>query len=430
MTWLLPWALAAGALGAVGAVLAHLLSRHRPPEVLLPTARFVRRAEPSAATRVAPPSDRLLLATRLLALLLAAVAVARPVREPARGSVARVVALDRSRDVADHRAAAESARALLRPGDRLVTFDSAARPVPAGGEAGALASTAASRAAGSLSAAMAASARVGAALARRADSVELVLVTPAVERAADAATDSLQAAWPGRVRLVRVAARADSVPSGAERAVSIRGGADDPLRATFTLAGLATAGDARVRVVRDSMTAADSAWAAGDSGRVLVVWEAGGGWGEARDPIGAVATVGSSPVVVVAPFGRRREPRPGRVVARWVDGIPAATERPFGAGCVRRVGVPVERVGDLALRGPMRDFARAMTAPCADRASRFDTATLRPGREQGPLASARALLAASGAPPSPSRLPALLLAASLLLLLAELPLRRRAARPS
>lgn len=430
MSWLVPWALVAGVVAATGVLAAHLLSRHRPPEVPLPTARFVREGVPSAATRMAPPSDRLLLLTRALALLLAALAVARPLREPARGTVRRVVALDRSHDVADGRAAADSARRLLRPGDRLVTFDGAARPIPAGAEAAALDSLPASRTAGSLSAALATAARTGALLARDADSVELVLVTPGLARQADAATDSVRAAWPGRLRVVRVAGK-EARPSVS--VVALRARADDPLRTTLALAGLLASGAAEptVRVVRDAPTGADTAWVAGDSTRTLVHWpasQAGAGWPpSAPDTIG-VAVAMRDRSVVAASFARSWRPPAGGVVARWADGAPAATESALGEGCVRGVAVPVEPAGDVALRLSMRDFARAMVAPCAANGPAVgDTSAALLGAATGPLASRRTLLAASGAPPPPSRLPALMLAAALALLLLELPLRRRAA---
>jgi hypothetical protein len=53
------------------------------------------------------------------------------------------------------------------------------------------------------------------------------------------------------------------------------------------------------------------------------------------------------------------------VIARWVDGEPAAVEKPDGTGCVRSVAIPVTPVGDFVIR---RDFVRlvaSLSRPCA-----------------------------------------------------------------
>ena len=52
------------------------------------------------------------------------------------------------------------------------------------------------------------------------------------------------------------------------------------------------------------------------------------------------------------------------MLLRWTDGEPAATERPFGRGCIREVAVPVDPVGDLPLRGSFRGIASSLLAPC------------------------------------------------------------------
>src|SRR3954462_14943259 len=101
MTFLAPWALAAGAVGALGMVLLHLVAWQRPAAYVLPTTRFIpdqRTVVSRAATR---PRDVLLLLLRVLTLLAAAAAFARPVLTPVRGTKAVIVLVDQSRSVAD-----------------------------------------------------------------------------------------------------------------------------------------------------------------------------------------------------------------------------------------------------------------------------------------------------------------------------------------
>lgn len=98
MAWLNPGALAGLALLA-GPVLVHLLLRHRAERVLFPSLRFVR-ASRTAAVRLRPPSDLLLLALRLATLGLAVLALAQPLLlTPARvaawnARLARAVVVD------------------------------------------------------------------------------------------------------------------------------------------------------------------------------------------------------------------------------------------------------------------------------------------------------------------------------------------------
>src|ERR1700736_5693445 len=110
MTFLAPWAFGIGVIAAAGMVLLHLIARQRPAAYLLPTTRFIPDRH-SLVSRVATrPRDLLLLALRVLLLLVAGAAFARPVLTPTRGAVARVVLLDQSRAVADAPAAVARAR--------------------------------------------------------------------------------------------------------------------------------------------------------------------------------------------------------------------------------------------------------------------------------------------------------------------------------
>ena len=53
------------------------------------------------------------------------------------------------------------------------------------------------------------------------------------------------------------------------------------------------------------------------------------------------------------------------VIARWVDGEPAAIEKPDGTGCTRSVAVPVTPVGDFVIRKDFVRFVSSLSRPCA-----------------------------------------------------------------
>lgn len=425
MSFLAPGWLLVGAVAAVIVAGLHLVAFVTPPEYPLPTARFVPAGALPARARALRPRDLLLLALRALAVLLLAAALARPVLAPARARSARVLLVDRSRAVGDARALADSVRALRRDGDVVVLFDSVARrAAPADGV------LAPSGATGSLSAALAAGLRAAASLGARADSAELVLVSPLAAEEWDGATARLRALWPGRVRLVRLPARRDSAAS--RGAVALVGETGDPLGAALPSSAEGASGALApvARVVRGVPTSADSAWARAGEGRALVVWPAAPaslGW-PARERVDTVGALVMGDDVVVAPFARaaRLPSRTAHAVARWVDGEPAAAARPLGAGCVRDVAIGVPIAGDLVLRDDFRRVVARLTAPCG-----------APPGPATPLAdSLVARLAGAGAehvrPPrhgeEGSRAPLVpwLLGAALLLLAAELPLRRRA----
>jgi hypothetical protein len=359
VTFLAPWLLLAAAATAAAVVALHFLAWQRPRSVPLPTARFVPDRPARAASRAKRPRDLLLLALRVLLVLLVGAAFARPVLLPNRRPVVRVVAVDRSRAVDDVDEARDSARAALRPDDVLVLFDSAARVI--GGAPGdSLAGLRPSSAPGSISAALVAALRAAAAAADRADSVELVLVSPLAAEEVDAATGALRALWRGRARLARVAARTADT---ARPALEVRGAPDDPVVVAVALAGARRDG-APVRVVRGAVTAADSAWAR-RAGRVLVRWPADSApaWRRATPPdtVGAVLTDRHA---VVARLPRPWRTPVGHPVAWWVDGEPAAAERPLGGGCVRDVAVQAPEVGDEALTLSFQRLVVDLAAPC------------------------------------------------------------------
>jgi hypothetical protein len=329
MSFAAPWFLLGGAVAALAVIALHFLVRRQPERWQLPTTRFVPETNELAPARSLELSDRLLLALRVLAVAMAALAFARPSFDAARAPLMRVVVEDRSSAVAH---TSEVTRAAAE-GDRVIRMDS-----------------------GSVSAALLQAIREAHALRDAADSVAIVLVSPVAREQLDAATPAIRAMWPGGIELRRVAVHAVSPELNA---VALRASADDPLRATLSLSGLGMNDAAPVRLVRDAaLTAADSAWA-GEAGHVLVHWP--DAVGPALDTIGALVTPAT---VLVASFARSTAPPGGAAVAWWADGTVAATESVLGDGCVRTVSVPVTAEGDLVLRERFRRVVHDLLGPC------------------------------------------------------------------
>jgi len=430
MTFLAPWALwAAGAVS--GAVIAlHILASKNPRVTPLPTARFIPDLPLRATARALRLSDVLLLALRVAMVMLAGLAFARPVLTGARRAVGRVVMVDRSGHDREYAGAADSAARYYANGDVLIAFDSAAHRLRGDDVQGALAERSSSAPPrGSLSAALAAGMRAASQLRGDADSVELVVISPFASDEWDAATGAIRASWPGRVRLVRVAS-SDAGP--APVSIDVRGGSlDDPVRAAVELLPHADTLSKRTRFVRldrGAPSSGDTTWA--KTGGAFVRWPASidsSGWAaRARSDTagGVIASGGERNAVVVSTFVRTVTPAAGRVIARWTDGAPAATERTLGVGCVRDVAIPLPRAGDLALRESARRLVAALAEPCGGGRGipgYASDSALAQLRGSGPLVATRALetrTAASG------RLATWLLAAALALLILE-PLFRR-----
>ena len=359
MTFLEPrWLVAAGVVAAGVAVL-HLIARHFPPVAMLPTARFIPARRARAVSRTVRLSDLLLLLLRVALVLAAGAALARPVLEPRRRAVARVLVLDRSSAVASLAEGLDSARALAREGDAIVVVDSSAREVDTRA-LDSLPRVGSGAGGGTLPAALHIARRAAARLEAGADTLELAVVSPLARDSWDRATPELLERWPGPARAARIALRTDSA---AASGVAVRGERDDPIAVAAGLLGVRRA-DATVRIVRDAPVAADSAWAR-DGERALVLWprEPGTLW-TARERVDTVGAVIAGDAVMVAPLVRDVEPPEGRAVAHWVDGEVAATEQPLGRGCVRAVAVTIPSVGDLALRPDFGRLATALGARC------------------------------------------------------------------
>ena len=388
MSWLLPSALAIGGIAAAIVFALHFIARSRPLAEPLPTARFIPQRPIHARTRSIALTDALLMIVRIAALLALAAAIAGPVFAAARSRVVRVIVADRSRDVANIQQVRDTVRALLRAGDVLVAFDSDATVFSNPDSLKQVETR------GSLSAGLASAVRAGASLATRADSVELILVSPLTSAEVDEATARIRAAWPGRARVVRTAAvqATPAVPP----LVATSATTDDPVVAGLSLMGVTgngSVGASIVRLVRTRVSAADSAWAK-DQGHVLVHWPAvddDARWAK-RTSIDAIGGVASSGGVMVGRFPRLWVLN-GRAVARWADGEPAAVEHATGGGCIRDVGIVFDPASDATLRQSFRDLVQPLLEPCggstASAALGADAVAALAG--SGPLATTAAL---------------------------------------
>lgn len=372
MTFLVPsFVYAAVAVATVMAAL-HFLVTRQPRAAVLPTARFVPNLPATATSRAARPADILLLLLRMLVVLAAGIALAGPIRGASRERQARIIVADASAAVSDIGPVRDSVRALYREGDVLIVFDSSARVIT-GVVTDTLASLTRLTARGNLSAALVAAIRAGSDLRERADSFELVVISPFAAEEWDAATSSIRSQWRGRARLVRAGTRTEAI-AGDDVPATTRAAAGDPMTVTLSLMAQAPAIEARV--VRDALAATDADWARTDN-RVLVAWPVAsrppGAISRARqDPVANPATAGgvaSKNAVVIAAFERQwRFPDDSlvgaAVTARWIDGEPAVIERQTGDGCIRSVAIPVATAGDLAIRPEFISLARDMVAPC------------------------------------------------------------------
>lgn len=411
MSFLAPWALAIGAMAAAAALVLHLVARQRPAAFLLPTTRFIPDQRTLVSRVATRPRDLVLLALRMLLLLVAGAAFARPVISPSRGALARIVLLDRSRAVADPAAAAARVRALVADGvpTTIIAFDSVPGTV-ASASIDSLVAAPRPAAASSLSAALIAARRTSADHAAGVDSVQLVLVSPLAVSSMDSATMRLRRAWPGAIRLERMPLR-EVVDTAwrLERPLSM----EDPLGPA--LRGRAGAASGAVtRLVRGAVNSPDSAFAR--SGATVVRWDASSGVRVTAEG------VSFDEEVIVAALARAPMSE-GRVLARWADGTPAAVEARVGNGCIRHVGIVLPVGGDLPLHPPFQRMARGLLTPCGVEASErlADSTLIAALAGSGTSAAPASVLRDDTRRPSP--LVPWLLGAAILLALAELAVR-------
>ena len=190
MTFLAPGFFFASLAVAAAIVALHFIVTRQPRAAILPTARFVPDTRATTVARAPRPSDVPLMLLRVLTVLAAGAGLAKPVLTPSRGAEARVILVDVSRSARDSMAIRDSVRAIYRDGDAVVVFDSSARML-AGNVVDTLGALAPTTSRGNLSAALIAALRAGSNLRDRADSLDLVIVSPFSKEEFDAATDSI-----------------------------------------------------------------------------------------------------------------------------------------------------------------------------------------------------------------------------------------------
>jgi hypothetical protein len=364
MTFLAPAYLLGALVVASGIVLLHLIVTKQPRSSVFPTARFVPELPAKATSRATRPADLLLMLLRVLVVVAAGAGLARPVVHPSRTALGRVILADVSRAVGSEQEVTDSLRRLASNDAVVVVFDSAARRITG---ADSLTRVPPTTARANLSTALIAAVRAASQLRDRVDSVELVIVSPLVVEEWDAATKQIRALWPGRARLVRVAPR---VAVAKETTIESIDDAGDPLRVTTGVVARKS-GTIPVRIVRNAVS--DTSVAIG-SNEVVVRWPISERPRLAipRVTVDSPGAVISRNAVVVASFERKwsypvDSLRGATVVARWVDGEPAAVETPpEPSSCSRSVAIPVAPIGDLVIRPEFARLVGDLTASCGD----------------------------------------------------------------
>ena len=249
MTFLAPWALWAAVAMSAAVIALHILASKNPKVSALPTTRFIPDVPLRATARALRLTDVALMLLRVAAVMLVGVAFAQPEVTGARRTVGRVVMADRS--LANRRReAADSAQKYYADGDIAFMFDSTAYRLPEKFPfVDVTAENVFSEPHGSVSMALAAAMRAASSLRGKADSVEIVLVSPFDSSELDAATATIRAAWPGRVRLVRIAA--SMPPYGSHVYKEVRGATgDDPVRAALSFTSHVDTGRFKIDSVR------------------------------------------------------------------------------------------------------------------------------------------------------------------------------------
>ena len=380
-----PLFLLAGAVAALIPLALHLIRRRPPARSPPPTARFLEE-DARTSIRVSRPTDRLLMALRMLLLLLAGAALARPAWVPAPNGTREVVLLDRGAAMREanvwSRALEHARRTLLAPdgsarGD-LVLFDTTTVHIPqrriSATTFDSLLAAGPSTRPISYAAALRAIQPVTRKL-RGADSVRVTMLSPMRWGGWRPGTAALRrVAWPGAIQLPEF-----STPA------PIRVAPGEPERRGALV--IASGGAGRFVVPALEATGWSARTVDGLSGTPQnsedrLIFVLGGGYGAPREWAQAGATVvvdldGASAAMQdwlpvrgsltrlrtdagelwFAPDLRlpgaiqRADVRPKRgaiVLASWDDGRPAVVAARLGRGCVVFVGTRLED-GDLPI---------------------------------------------------------------------------------
>ena len=350
MIWLAPWALGAGALGLLGVVGAHLLSRQRPRALALATARFLPAGMLEATTIQRVPMDRWWMVLRLLILALLALGVAQPIVTGSRVPTRTVLLLDRSLPADVQRAAV----ATLASTDAVITFDSVTQ---IGAPTAVVVSTARDA---SLSAGFARLTRVRDSLAAGATHLRVAIASTFAAQLFDPTTRSLRALIPDSIVSLAITVPGDTVrPRGR---ILVRAEGDDPIAATATLIGDSIA-PANTIIERGAVISADDS-AAARNGATVLWWPALALRGNAK--LEAV-TVGTR--TWIAPMGRDSSlaPRSTRAIGWWADGHVAVTAESIGSGCLLTMIAALPSAGDQTLSLSAQAWLAELMASCEKR---------------------------------------------------------------
>ena len=404
MTWLAPWALGAGAVGMLGVIAAHLLTRQRPRALALATARFLPAGMLESTTLQRVPMDRWWMALRLLVLALLTLGVAQPVASVRRVPTRTVLLLDRSLPLI----AQQKALATLGEADAVIAFDTnavTAHPTDVAPRVARLAH---------LSAAFATLAHARDSLARGTAQLRVAIASRFSLRSLDPATQSLRALLPDSIAVLPITLPTDLVVQ--RGAVVVHADVDDQIAATARLLGDSIARLGTIVERRAALTPDDSA--AAIAGATVLWWPAGVAADTAALQALTVATTTwitpmSSDSVLVS--------QTGRAVGWWADGAVAMRETSLGAGCVLETHVGLPSAGDHALSLSAQAWLAAVLTSCDADPMRVlaPPAWLRSPHARRGTGQARPVEMSAAAP--------WLLGAALALALAELLLRRRSA---
>jgi hypothetical protein len=422
-----PLFLLAGALAALVPLVLHLIRRRPPSRSPLPTARFLAE-DARSSIRVSHPTDRLLLALRMLLLLLAGAALAKPRWFPAPQGTREVVLLDRSAAMKEggawSRSVAAARRTLLAPDGsvrgELVLFDTAAVRIPSRRITAALFDSLAAAAPGAQAVSYPAALHAIGPVARElrgADSVRVTMLSALRWGGWRPGMAALrQAAWPGAINLPESIVPALSPPAVEAESAQVAFVLASADRGRFVMPALEAVGwqvrsgalsgrpaNPNVRLIfaiAPTGEAADLRELA-EGGATVVVDATGasaamGGWLPVRGSLSRLrydaGELWLAPDLRLPGATERADVRPtrgARVVGAWDDGRPAVVAARLGRGCVVYVGARLEDAGlplSSAFPRALERIASACRAPSsADVMLPLD-------------AGARAILAGSGAP--------------------------------
>jgi hypothetical protein len=347
MTWLAPWALAGGALGMLGIVAAHLLSRQRPRALALATARFLPSGMLEATTVQRVPQDRWWMLLRLLIVALLAMGVAQPVLTGREVPTRTVLLLDRTLGVDVQ----QSVLATLSADDAVIPFDSLAAVQTVGAVAPVRAANA------SLSAALGALLRARDSLAVGAEAVRVVVASPFAPTSLDPATERVRALLRDSITILPVTVAADSAV--VRGAIAVRAMGDDPIAATALLLGDSVAPPGTVIERGTALDAQDVAAAA--RGAAVVHWPARETSG---DPVLQALTVHGTTWIAPMQRDTASAPAGARASGWWADGTPAVWRRDTGTGCLLTVQAALPDAGDHSLSLAAQAWLRALVTVC------------------------------------------------------------------